>query len=304
MSAPALFDAPGPKTRLLYNILTVIGLGIVALVIYAVITKMSETGQLAPAMWEPFITADAWAEYLVPGLLGTLKAAAAAIVLALVFGMIFGMARLARTPLIRIPAGIVVEFFRAVPVLIMVIFTWGLYTGLHLFDTALNPFIAVVTSLTLYNGSLIAELVRSGVLSLPKGQAEAGLSVGLTHGQTLRIVQLPQALTAMLPALIGQTVVILKDSALGYAVTYLDLLNWSKTLGSAYGNTIPAYIVAAALFITMNNLLTQLAQWVERRLNRRHTTTAKVTSAVPAAPLGPPEGEELLHPHQVDGGPR
>ena len=136
------------------------------------------------------------------------------------------------------------------------------------------------------------------------GQAEAGLSVGLTHGQTLRIVQLPQALTAMLPALIGQTVVILKDSALGYAVTYLDLLNWSKTLGSAYGNTIPAYIVAAALFITMNNLLTQLAQWVERRLNRRHTTTAKVTSAVPAAPLGPPEGEELLHPHQVDGGPR
>jgi glutamate transport system permease protein len=179
----------------------------------------------------------------------------------------------------------------------MVIFAFGVYSGLQLFGSAINPFIAVVTALTLYNGSLIAELVRSGVKSLPKGQSEAGLSIGLTHGQTLREIQLPQALTAMLPALIGQTVVILKDSALGYSITYLDLLNWSKTLGSAYGNTIPAYIVAAALFITLNYLLTRLATLVERRLRSRGRTSATVTQAIPAAPLGPPEGEELLHPH-------
>lgn len=296
MSAPALFDAPGPKTRLLYNILAVAGLIIVAAILYVVIINMYDKGQLEPYMWEPFITVDAWTQYLIPGLWGTLKAAGAAIILALIFGLAFGMARLAQNRFIRIPAGVVVEFFRAVPVLIMVIFTFGIYTGLNLFGSALNPFIAVVTALTVYNGSLIAELVRSGVGSLPKGQSEAGLSVGLTRGQTLRIIQLPQALTAMLPALIGQTVVILKDSALGYAVTYLDLLNWSKTLGSAYGNTIPAYIVAAALFITLNNILTKVAELVERRLNQRHTTTAKVTSAMPAAPMGPPEGEELLHP--------
>lgn len=298
MSAPALFDAPGPKTRLVYNVLTVIGLAIIAVVIYFVIAQMYDKGQLQPYMWEPFITADAWTEYLIPGLWGTIKAALAAITLALIFGLVFGMGRLAATPIIRIPAGIVVEFFRAVPVLIMVIFTFAIYTGLNVFDTALNPFIAVVTSLTVYNGSLIAELVRSGVQSLPKGQSEAGMSIGLTRTQTLRIVQLPQALTAMLPALIGQTVVILKDSALGYAVTYLDLLNWSKTLGSAYGNTIPAYIVAAALFITMNNILTKVAELVEHRLNQRHTTTAKVAEA---EPIEAPEGEEILHSRPSKG---
>jgi glutamate transport system permease protein len=297
MSAPALFDAPGPKTKAVYNVLTVIGLAFVAVIAYLVVTKMGEKGQLAPAMWKPFLTPVAWREYLVPGLLGTLKAAGASIVLAIVFGLIFGVGRLSRSPIVRIPCGIVVEFFRAVPVLIMVIFAFGVYSGLQLFGSAINPFIAVVTALTLYNGSLIAELVRSGVKSLPKGQSEAGLSIGLTHGQTLREIQLPQALTAMLPALIGQTVVILKDSALGYSITYLDLLNWSKTLGSAYGNTIPAYIVAAALFITLNYLLTRLATLVERRLRSRGRTSATVTQAIPAAPLGPPEGEELLHPH-------
>lgn len=74
----------------------------------------------------------------------------------------------------------------------------------------------------------------------------------MTPGQTLRSIQLPQALTAMLPALIGQLVVVLKDSALGYQLTYLELLLWSKTLGSAYADTVPAYVVAAVLFTIVN----------------------------------------------------
>lgn len=296
MSAPALFDAPGPRTRLVYNVLTVIGLAVALLIGFVVLQRMYAKGQLTPAKWEPFLTGVAWTEYLLPGLWGTISAALAAIALSLVFGLLFGMGRLAKNPLIRVPAGIVVEFFRAVPVLLMVIFAFALYTGARLFDTALNPFVAVVSALTVYNGSLIAELVRSGVNSLPKGQSEAGLSIGLTRSQTLRQVLLPQALTAMLPALIGQTVVIVKDTALGYIITYEELVVWSRTLGSAYANIIPAYIVAAALFITLNNLLTQLAQRVEARLRQRGTTAGLVTSAVPATPDGPPDGEGLLHP--------
>lgn len=280
MSANVLFDAPGPRARRVYAILTVVGLLVVAGVLYVVGTKMYATGQLDAAKWQPFLTANAWTQYLLPGLWGTLSAAVCAIALALVFGMVFGMGRLAKSPFIRIPSGIVVEFFRAVPVLILVIFAFGVYTGARIFNTALNPFIAVVTALTLYNGSLIAELVRSGVNSLPKGQSEAGLSIGLTGGQTLRIVQLPQALTAMLPALIGQTVVIVKDSALGYSITYLELLTWSKTLGSAYSNTIPAYIVAAALFITINYALTKVAERVESALSRRGHTAAPIAATV------------------------
>jgi len=158
-----------------------------------------------------------------------------------------------------------------VPVLIMMVFAYfGFYAQADWIDTDRAPLAAVVTALTLYNGAVIAELVRSGVHGLAKGQREAGLSIGLTPTQTLRSIQLPQALTAMLPALVGQLVVILKDSALGFGITYLELLTWSKTLGSAYANTVPAYIVAAILFITINYTLTKVAGALERRLRKRH----------------------------------
>jgi len=210
-----------------------------------------------------------WTEYLIPGLWGTLRAAALAIVLAGALGLLLGVGRLSRTRPVRWACGLAVEFFRAVPVLIMMIFAFSVYARAHTFPSPLTPLAAVVTGLTLYNGSVIAELIRSGVHGLPAGQVEAGLSIGLTRGQTLRAIQLPQALTAMLPALIGQLVVVLKDSALGYGITYLELLNWSKTLGSAYANTVPAYLVAAGLFIAVNYALTKVAEVAQRRVNHR-----------------------------------
>jgi glutamate transport system permease protein len=136
------------------------------------------------------------------------------------------------------------------------------------------------TALTLYNGSVIAELVRSGVFGLPRGQREAGLSVGLTRSQSLRSIELPQALTAMLPALVSQLVVILKDSALGSALPYIELLSQVKNVGTAYGNVIPAYIVGAVLFILLNYGLTIVAGLVERRINRRGKTAGR-TAGLP-----------------------
>jgi glutamate transport system permease protein len=288
MSTTAIFDAPGPRARRRHMILALAGVVIAAGGVYVVIRKMAAAEQLHADMWKPFLTAEVWKEYIVPGLIGTLKAALISITLAGAFGLLFGIGRLSTVGPIRWVSGLVVEFFRAVPVLIMMIFAFNLYTINGVFQDELNPLFAVVTGLTLYNGSVVAELVRSGVYSLPKGQAEAGLSIGLTPGQTLRSIQLPQALTAMLPALIGQFVVVLKDSALGYAITYLELLNWSKTLGSAYANTVPAYIVAAILFIAINFSLTVVAGRVERRLSRRGRTTLHEATAIQQP--GTPEG--------------
>lgn len=288
MSATAIFDAPGPRARRRHMILALAGVVIAAGGVYVVIRKMAAAEQLHADMWKPFLTTEVWKEYIVPGLIGTLKAALISIALAGAFGLLFGIGRLSTVGPIRWVSGLVVEFFRAVPVLIMMIFAFNLYTINGVFQDELNPLFAVVTGLTLYNGSVVAELVRSGVYSLPKGQAEAGLSIGLTPGQTLRSIQLPQALTAMLPALIGQFVVVLKDSALGYAITYLELLNWSKTLGSAYANTVPAYIVAALLFIAINFSLTVVAGRVERRLSRRGRTTVHEATAIQQP--GTPEG--------------
>ena len=283
MSASVLFDAPGPKARRRHAMLTAIGVLVFLVALYLVYRKMKDANQLHADMWKPFVTdRSVWRDYLLKGLWGTIEAALISIVLAGAFGLVLGIGRLSTVTPIRWVSSVIVEFFRAVPVLIMMIFAFGVYTSNDVFASEVNPLAAVVTGLTLYNGSVIAELVRSGVFSLPKGQGEAGLSIGMTPGQVLRSIQLPQALTAMLPALIGQFVTVLKDSALGTQITYLELLSWSKILGSNFANTVPAYIVAAILFITMNYLLSRLAVYVERRLSRRGRTTLHEAAAVPA----------------------
>ena len=281
-----LFDAPGPRARARHAVLTVVGVVLVLAVLVGVLLKLRDAGQLQPYMWLAFLDPVAWTAYLIPGLIGTLMATVVSVVLAGAFGVVFGAGRLSRNPWIRRPCGIVVEFFRAVPVLIMMIFAFQMFARSGWFVSSINPLLGVVTGLTLYNGSVIAELVRSGVHALPAGQREAGLAIGLTDGQTLRNIQLPQALVAMLPALIAQLVVVLKDSALGIAVTYTDLLFWSKTLGSAYANTVPAYIVAAVIYIILNYAVIKLAEYVERRLRRTSHVAGPITNAEPTVVQG------------------
>ncbi|GGL26137.1 amino acid ABC transporter permease [Phycicoccus endophyticus] len=285
-----LFDAPGPRARLRHNILTGVGLVLVALTAWVVYGRMKEANQLEGYLWSPYVTeADVWTAYILPGLWATIKAALVSMVLAGVYGLAFGMGRLSHLAWVRWASGAVVEFFRAVPVLLMMVFFFfGFFATASWLPSDYAPLAAVVVGLTLYNGSVIAELVRSGVHSLPKGQSEAGLSIGLSPGQTLRIVQLPQALRAMLPALIGQLVVVLKDTALGTVVLYPELLTQGgKTLGSAYANTVPAYLVVAVIYIVINYSLTKVAGYVEGRMKRRRrAVVGATTTTMPSAAGG------------------
>ena len=287
-AASLLFDAPGPRARARYRLFTLLGFLLAAGTLGLVLWKLGQSGQLDGAMWSRFVlNSDVWTQYLVPGIIKTLQAAALSIVLALVFGLLFGMGRLSRVAPVRWFCGVVVEFFRAVPVLLMMYFAYGVYAANNVFGVDFNAFYGVVTGLTLYNGSVIAELVRSGVHQLPRGQSEAGLSLGLTPGQVLRSIELPQALTAMLPALVGQLVVILKDSALGTAITYPELLQQGRDAGTAYAAVIPAYVVVALIFIVINYGLTVVAGRVERRINRRgRAAGGTITNAMPGAPGG------------------
>ncbi|HQY97306.1 MAG TPA: amino acid ABC transporter permease [Phycicoccus sp.] len=288
MAASVLFDSPGPKARMRHLILSAVGVVVILGFLWVAYGKMRDAMQLEGYMWEPFITdPSVWKDYLLIGLTNTLKAAVLSVIAAGIFGILFGLGRLSEMRWVRWFCGAVVEFFRAVPVLMMMIFLFfGYFAKSTWMPSEYGPLAAVVIALMLYNGSVIAELIRSGVYSLPKGQGEAGLSIGLTPGQTLRTIQLPQALTAMLPALIGQFVVVLKDTALGLAITYPELLTWGKTLGSAYGNTVPAYLVVGLMFILLNYALTKFAQYVERRLKRRGTTAGPVTNTMPVIVQG------------------
>jgi glutamate transport system permease protein len=278
-----LFDAPGPRAMRRYRIMAGVGGALSLAVLAWVLAKLGEKGNLSAAKWSPFVHADTWTQYIIPGLIGTLKAAAISIVLASVLGLLLGTGRLSAVAPVRWVSSVVVEFFRAVPVLLMMLFTFALYSTNNLFPPSELSLAAVVTGLTLYNGAVIAELVRAGVGGLPAGQREAGLSVGLTEGQTLRAILLPQALTAMLPALVGQLVVVLKDSALGYVITYEELLNKANQVGTSQQNVVPAFLVVAVLFIVINYGLTRLAGLLERQLRRRGRTTGPIPGA-PGAP--------------------
>jgi glutamate transport system permease protein len=267
-TASVLFDAPGPRARVRNRIVTVVTIVVAALVVWAVIAKLAGKGQLTAAKWQPFVTANLWKTYVLPGIEGTLTTAGLSIVLALVLGFLLGMGRLSHVGLIRWPSAVIVEFFRAVPVLIMMIFAYFLFA---LYDVVPSKYLAlagVVTGLTLYNGAVIAEILRAGVGALPRGQSEAAAALGLRWGQTMRSILLPQAITSMLPVLVSQLVVVLKDTAIGYQITFVEMVRQGTVVGSSYGNYVPALIVIAVLMISANFALSVAATRLERRLRR------------------------------------
>ncbi|TDE90917.1 amino acid ABC transporter permease [Occultella glacieicola] len=256
-----------------------------------VVAQMASKGQFAAELWKPLIEARSWQYYFLPGLQNTLIAAAYSIVLAMVFGLLFGVGRLASNRVVRWFCGAVVEFFRAVPVLIMMFALYAMLPRLGLTTPETNPLIAVVIGLTLYNGSVIAELVRSGVYGLPKGQREAGLAIGMTRGKSIRFIELPQALIAMLPSLVSQFVVILKDSALGALITYTELLRAARLLGSdAPFPILQTLFMAAVIFIVLNFILSRIAELVARRVGGRTSGRARANPAPPNAVTVPAVG--------------
>jgi len=268
MSSSVLFDAPGPRARVRNRIISGVSLTLLALLAWAVIARLADKGQLTAAKWRPFTTGDLWKTYVLPGIIGTLTAAAMSIVLALILGLLLGVGRLSPLRAIRWPCAVIVEIFRAVPVLIMMIFAYFLFALYGVFPSKQLALAGVVTGLTLYNGAVIAEIVRSGVGSLPRGQSEAAAALGLSWGQTMRSILLPQAIASMLPVLISQLVVVLKDTAIGYQITFLEMVRQGTVIGSTYGNYVPALIVIAALMIAVNFTLSAAATRVERRLRR------------------------------------
>jgi glutamate transport system permease protein len=266
--ATVLFDAPGPKAIVRHRIFAAAGLLVLLGLLFLVIRGLANpaNNQLTADRWLPFVEWSSWRNYLIPGLVGTLQAAAISVVLAVVAGILLGLGRLSQLAVVRILCGVFVEFFRAVPVLMMMFFAYyfGLFT-LGISGSAL-PLFGAVVGLTFYNACVIAELVRSGVYSLPRGQREAGYAIGLTSGQTLSAILLPQAITAMLPSIVSQLVVILKDSALAYNIAYLELLRQGQNLAVFKGNLIPTLIVLALIYIVINWALTRVARALEARL--------------------------------------
>ena len=257
-----LFDTPGPRARARHRMYAVALLLLLAVLGFVVARRLYDEEVLTLTVFNDTFQNDN-VSYLLEGLVATLKAAGAAIVCSLVFGTVLAVGRLSDHRLLRWPATVVIEFFRAVPLVLQIILIYSA------FQDALGVFGSLVAGLTLYNGSVLAEVFRAGVVAVPRGQSEAAYSVGMRKTQVMALVLLPQAVKFMLPAIISQCVIVLKDTSLGYVIVYVELVRTSRQVALAVQDaTILTYVTAALVFIAINYSLSKLAEYLERRLAR------------------------------------
>ncbi len=257
-----LFDLPGPRARRRIRIATALSLLALTALAAFVIRQFAAHGQLDASQWHPYAL---WPidNYLLTGAEDTLLVTLVAAALAFPFGAALALMRLGHSRISRFLARGYTELFRALPLLLLL---YLFLFGLPRLGLTLSPFWQLVVPIALTNAAVIAELVRAGVAALDRGQGEAAASLGLSHWQSMRYVVLPQAIRRLVPALVSQLVRLLKDSTLGYVVSYLELLHRAQVLGEYNHTVLSAYLVAAAAFVLVNVCLTQLADRLERRL--------------------------------------
>lgn len=264
-----LFDVPGPKARRLSLILSIIGGlviagGLAALVIFLAQPRVNaggvaQPGMFDPSRWDILLDRALWRSVW-RGLSATLQMAGVAAVLAIVIGVLLSMARTASHRVVRVPAIVLIEFLRGMPVLLMMLFVLLVFSS--------GQFIAGVAALAVYNGAVIGEALRAGIASLPKGQSEAGFALGLRPLQVRFAIEYPQAFRQMLPIIIAQLVVLLKDTSLAYIIGYQELLNvvlrqGPTTFGAKYLFTM--FFVVWAVYLLVNLTLSWIARLVHRR---------------------------------------
>lgn len=267
--ASVLYDAPGPRARRLSLVLSiVIGLALIGVFAWLVrlLAQPRESGGITlpgyfdASRWDIFAEGSTWA-VIGQGVLATLQAAGLAAVLAVLLGMVLALLRGARTRWITAPVAVALEFIRGIPVLLMMLFI--------LLVLSTGQYWAVVGALTLYNGAIIGEALRAGLDSLPRGQREAGLAIGLTPLRSRLIVEFPQAFRQMTPIIVAQLVVLLKDTSLGYIVAYNELLRvMMNNLSSFYGNKylFSLFFVCLAIYLAINLTVSFIARALAKRL--------------------------------------
>lgn len=275
-----LYDVPGPRAVARNRVIAAITILVVAAIVGWIIWRLVVTGQFTASKWEAFTFTQVWIQ-IAAATGRTLAAFAVAAVGAVVLGFILAIGRLSSHAWVRVPVATVTELLRAVPVLIMMFL---LYYGLPVVGIRMDNYWVVVIALVAYNGSVLAEVIRAGVLAVPKGQGEAAYAIGLHKSGVMRLILLPQAVRAMMPVILAQLVVTLKDTALGFIITYEELLFYAKFIGSRAPLDSPmvqATIIVAAIYIGLCLILSGIAKYAENRMKKSPRVQAVIAN--PAA---------------------
>ncbi|MFI6983300.1 amino acid ABC transporter permease [Embleya sp. NPDC050154] len=264
--ASVLFDVPGPKARRRNLIIGVLGsVALLAFMVFVVV-RFEDTGQFEAAKWDPFQYTGVQ-QFIFDGLKATLKAFALAAVFSIVLGAFLAAGRLSDHKIVRWASTTFVTFFRAMPLLVL-IFMLYLVPGSQGW-WKWDPMWPLVVGLTIYNGTVQAENIRAGILAVPKGQSEAAYALGMRKTQVMTMILVPQGIRTMLPTIISQVVVTLKDTSLGFLITYPELLAAAKLIGGYqdyHMPFIPVTIIVGTIYVAMCMLLSAFATWLERRL--------------------------------------
>lgn len=270
MSTSVLYETPGPRAKR-RAVVASVAVSILLLAVFGwILYRLGVTGELAQSKWGPLI--DPTNDNFVPlwsllgtGLVNTLTAAGWAILFSLVIGTVLAVTRVTSAPWYRWIVVGVVELLRGIPVVVLIFFAANALPQLLGVDWP--TLWSLVIGLTAYNCVIIAEIIRAGILSLPQGQSEAAYAIGMRRGQVLTSVLLPQAFRAMLPALISQLVVVLKDTSLAFVISFPEFVYRGKLIIQNLNNPIQTYVVIAVVFILLNYTLSRLAVYTERRLS-------------------------------------
>jgi len=275
MNDLVLGDDLGPRGRRRVAIATSVSLVAIAIAVLLVVKRFYDSGQLSWKLWEPIFTRST-ARFLLQGLRNTLVVSVVAMAIALVLGTIGSFGRLDRHRSVRGISIALIELFRATPLVLLIYFA-GVAVPRYLIE--LSSYWYLVIALALYNGAVIAEVFRAGILALGRGQREAALAIGLTDGQTMRLVLFPQAVRSMVPAIINQLVTLLKDSSLGALVLVPavdDLLRRGRQVGEFHHDPLQALLVTGLIYIAVNFALSSFARRLESRQSRRQRARAEL----------------------------
>jgi glutamate transport system permease protein len=287
VTAPAarvLFDEPGPRGRARIRLATALALILLAALIALALYQFGRSGQLGRSRWLPFVQLS-YLEFLGQGFVGTITATVLAAVASFPLGVLLALGRLSRSRVLRWASTGYIELFRSIPLLLLI---YAFLLALPRFGLNLPILWKLVVPIVLVNVAVLAEVFRAGILSVDRGQYEAAAALGLRDGVAMRTVVLPQAIRYVIPALVTQLVALLKDSTLGYVVSYPELMKQANNLTVYTHLLVQTYLVVAVIYVLVNLLLSRLAVGLDRRLGSRLRRRPVGAGGAPEEVLGPP----------------
>ncbi len=211
-----------------------------------------------------FLNWSVVSNFILKGLAFSVQLTLIALVGGVVLGTVLALMRLSGKPWLVVPAAAYVNTMRSIP-LVMVILWFFLLIPLLVGKSLGSEFSAIVT-FTLFEAAYYSEIMRAGIQSVPRGQVHAGYAVGMTYGQTMRFIVLPQAFRNMLPVLLTQTIILFQDTSLVYAIGAYDLFHGFDLVAKNLGRPVEAYLLAAVVYFVICFSLSMMVRRLQTRI--------------------------------------